>query len=101
MANLQNGLQGSADSKQLISQLLTNVSALSGALNKEDNIKRSRPSHPSVEEKCSNLFKGQSRRHRQDGGLAPGPYQPGSSQMQKPQAKLRSNLGNKRKFCGS
>ena len=101
MANPENGLQGSADSKQLISQLLMNVSALSEALNKEDNIKRSRPSYLCVEEECSNLFKGQSRRHRQDGGLVPGPDQPGSSQMQTPQVRIRSNFGNKRKFCGS
>ena len=39
MSNPQNSLQGNADSKQLISQLLTNVSALSEALNKEDNVK--------------------------------------------------------------
>ena len=79
MSNPQNGLQGSADSKQLISQLLTNISALSEALNKEDNVIRSRPTYQSVEEECSDPFKGQSRRHRQYGGQAPGPDQPGSS----------------------
>ena len=76
MVNPQNSLQGSADSRQPVFQLLTKVSALSEALNKEDNVKRSRPSYQNVEEECSNLFKGQSRRQRQDGGLAPGSDQP-------------------------
>ena len=70
VANPQNDLQGSANSRQAISQLLSNVSALSEALNKEDNVERSRPSYQSVEEECSDLFKGQSCRQRQDGGLA-------------------------------
>ena len=111
MADAEDSMEGGRQTNELVSQLLSNVLALTQAIN-NNGPTQARRTHENVEEEVSNVFR--PRRPANAAGVqAPGPSS-SSAQSQlygirsdreerpgnRPQFTFRNNFANKRKYFG-